>query len=407
MKILYIVSLFPCWSETFIVREIYALKKKGVDVAILSLKNTAEEIIQTDTQELSSSVIYPSPKVLLSLKALVTFLKRPFTNTKILLSIITSLRSRPGSLLKSIATWWITLGMTSDVNKLNIDHIHAHWATYPSTSALILSKNTDRPFSFTSHAHDIFLEDHLLKEKITESKFSVTISDYNKNRLSSQLSIDLDSKMNVVHCAIDVNRHVFSTSNRSSNTILAVGRLDHIKGFSVLIDACNEYKNMGGEFECIIIGNGPLKEQLQKQINDYKLSDHIRLVGVMPQEKIKEYLLNATLFVLPSVVTQKGDMDGIPVALMEAMAAGAPVISTNVSGIPELINNNINGLIVEPNNPHQLAAAISELLNNVDLRQKFSSAARHSIESDFSIDKEVDKLYSLFNNSSISVSEYK
>ncbi len=397
MKILYIVSLFPCWSETFIVREINALKELGAEIRILSLKNSAEEIVQNDTKLLNNDVIYPSGIITISLKAIVTFIKSPVINTSILFSLIKTLYPHPLSLLKSIYTWWLSLGMVNDIKSLNINHIHAHWATYPSTSALIIAKNTKIPFSFTSHAHDIFLEDHMLRRKISESKFSVTISNYNKARLSSQLMMDIENKMHVIHCGIDINTYRFIDSDREANTIIAVGRLDYIKGFSVLIEACKLYKSKNSLFNCKIIGNGPLKNELQTQINKNSLSEHVQLVGVMPQEQIKKLLSKSTLFVLPSVVTKSGDMDGIPVALMEAMATGLPVISTTVSGIPELIENKINGLIVEPENPEALAHAIEQILDS-KMSKEYSTKARKTIETDFSIKTESTKLYKLINS---------
>lgn len=407
MNVLYIVSLFPCWSETFIVREMHSLKKKGVDLSIFSLKKAGEEIVQSDTEDLSLNTIYPQSIIILSFYALIQFIKKPLTNTRMLICIVLALYNKPQSMFKSIATWWITLSVIRKIKQLKIDHIHAHWATYPSTSALIIHKNTNIPFSFTSHAHDIFLEDHMLYQKVKDSAFSVTISNYNKNRLSKQLKLDLSNKMNIVHCAIDVNDHVFKPTDRDARTILAVGRLDHIKGFSVLIDACKKYKDSGGKFDCIIIGNGPLKDQLQNQIDNNNLSNYVKLVGVMPQEKIKEYLSRATLFVLPSVVTDKGDMDGIPVALMEAMAVGVPVISTTVSGIPELIHNESNGLVVSPNDSSALADAIDKLINDTNLINKYTLAARRSIEEEFSIKIEVEKLYSLLLRSVQSSSDVK
>jgi len=396
VKILYIVSLFPCWSETFIVREMKSLRDAGADISVLSLKRAKEKLIQSDAKEFVTEVMYSGGLVELNVHAIISFLKRPLLNTGLLLSIIFKLINKPVSLLKSIATWWISLSVIHKVKHLNPDHIHAHWATYPSTSAMIISKNLDIPFSFTSHAHDIFLEDHLLNKKINSSKFSVTISDYNKKRLSKQLQMNLENKMHIVHCGVDLNSNTFIRDGRESSTILAVGRLDNIKGFSVLINACAELAKNNQVFKCNIIGDGPLKELLEQQIKDNKLEEYVELVGVMPQEQVRNYLNTATLFALPSVITKQGDMDGIPVALMEAMASGLPVISTTVSGIPELIHNDINGLIVPPGDAHALSEGITKLLNNQSIRNQYSSAARKTIEKDFSVNIESDKLYQMF-----------
>ncbi|HEY9200450.1 MAG TPA: glycosyltransferase family 4 protein [Gammaproteobacteria bacterium] len=398
MKVLYVVSLFPCWSETFIVREIRSLKEMGVDVHILSLKKSKEEIVQSDTESLIDNVIYPPGWIQLFMSSLMAIIIHPVINISLLLSIVKSLYRHPLSLLKSIFTFFLTLGVLEKVKESGVEHIHAHWATYPSTSALILSKNSGIPFSFTSHAHDIFLEDHMLKTKINESMFSVTISKYNKQRLAKQLNIDIASKMNVIHCAIDIDTYKYVDNNRLPNEIISVGRLDYIKGFSVLIDACKLFKDNNPDFKCKIIGNGPLKNSLQNQIDRNGLADNVRLVGVMKQEEIRELLSSATFFVLPSVITDSGDMDGIPVALMEAMAAGLPVISTTVSGIPELIQNDFNGLVVSPEDPVELSQAMERMLDR-ECSSKYALNARKTIESEFAIKIETSRLYSLISDS--------
>lgn len=398
MKILYVVSLFPCWSETFIVREIRALRDMGFDVHILSLKKSKEEIVQNDTESLIDSVIYPPGFMRLMIASILGFIKHPLINASIVLSIFSSLYRHPTSLFKSIYTLFLSLGVIDNVKSSGIEHIHAHWATYPSTAALVISKNTRIPFSFTSHAHDIFLEDHMLKTKINESEFSVTISNYNKQRLAKQLNIDINDKMHVIHCGIDIDTYKYIDNNRLENEIISVGRLDYIKGFSVLIDACRLFKAKCPGFKCKIIGSGPLKDALQAQIDRNGLANHVQLVGVMKQEEIRDLLSSAAFFVLPSVVTSKGDMDGIPVALMEAMATGLPVISTSVSGIPELIHNGLNGLIVKPEDPVELSEAMWKMLDH-DKSNNYAKRARETIESEFSISIETEKLYKLISQS--------
>lgn len=401
VKILYIVSLFPCWSETFIIREMKSLKETGADISVLSLKHANEKLVQTDAKEFTMKAMYPDALLALNAQALKSFLKRPLVNSCLFSSIVFKLYNKPLSMLKSVATWWITLSVIEKIKKLNPDHIHAHWATYPSTSAFIISKNLNIPFSFTSHAHDIFIEDHLIKKKIISSKFSITISEYNKKRLSKQLNLNLDSKMNIVHCGVDLKNNTYIRDERDLSTILSVGRLDHIKGFSVLIDACHELVHKGIVFTCKIIGDGPLKSALHNQIKENKLDEYIELLGVMPQEQVRLHLNKATIFALPSVITKEGDMDGIPVALMEAMASGLPVVSTTVSGIPELILNEQNGLIVSPDDSHALSNGILTLLTDEHLRDKYASLARETIEKDFSVNIETEKLYQLILNDNI------
>ena len=189
--------------------------------------------------------------------------------------------------------------------------------------------------------------------------------------------------------------------NKPENTIpqiLSVGRLVEKKGFQYLIKALNVLANRGLSFKCDIIGDGPLFGKINKQIKQYNLQGKVNLSGAVDSEKVKEYLSKADLFVLPCIKTSNGDMDGIPVALMEAMAFEVPVISTNISGIPELIINGYNGVIVEEKNHVELADAIQSLLLNKDLREKYGKNGRIHIINEFDLYANVNRLISLFNN---------
>jgi glycosyltransferase involved in cell wall biosynthesis len=175
-----------------------------------------------------------------------------------------------------------------------------------------------------------------------------------------------------------------------------VGRLDEIKGFRYLVDACRTLAQRGHNFTCYIIGDGPLRHALTKRISELGLDQRVRLCGAIKQEEVRRYLYGATAFVLPSIRTARGDMDGIPVALMEAMAAGTPVVSTTVSGIPELVENGVTGLLVPPADSPALADCIERLLGDPSYALALAQKARLRIEQDFDARKEARKLYDYF-----------
>lgn len=396
MRIVYIVSLFPCWSETFIVREIRELMRLGVDVRVISLKHPTEHIVQSDAAALLDRVNYPALWPRNMARVLAEVVSRPVDSLRMLGRITRDLIWHPMSLVKSLLVWWRAMGLVPVLQEIAPDRLHAHWATYPSTAALVLSKRLGIPFSLTAHAHDIFLEHHLLEDKLREANFSVTISEFNRRYLDANVGNIGHDRVRVVHCGVSLDDYAFNPRGRHATRILAVGRLDEIKGFRYLIDACNALAQRGHDFDCYIIGDGPMRRVLGERISELGLDQRLRLCGAMKQEDVRRHLNSAAVFVLPSVRTARGDMDGIPVVLMEAMAAGTPVVSTTVSGIPELVENGVTGLLAPPANPTALADCIERLLVNPSYALTLAEKARARIERDFDVRKEARKLYDYF-----------
>lgn len=395
MRILYIVSLFPCWSETFIVREINGMLKRGVDVRIVSLKHPSEKLVQSDAAALVERVSYPASAWRTAIAVLAALLFHPVRELGDLARIFAGLRRHPGALAKTLVVWWRTHGLLPTVRSLAPTHIHAHWATYPSTAAWLISRRLGIPFSFTAHAHDIFLEDHLLAHKMPAAKATIAISGFNRNWLRERVATAGRSRIEIVHCGVSPDLFPFQPGGRDRQHILAVGRLDGIKGFPHLIDACARLRDDGVPFRCDIIGSGPLEASLRQQIEQLDLCGHVHLLGVRKQEEVRAALYEAGVFAMPSVVTPRGDRDGIPVALMEAMATGAPVVSTRVSGIPELVEDNVTGLVAEPGDGDDLARCLKRLLTEPELGERLALAARTRVEQEFDIQKEVGKLHDI------------
>ena len=395
MRVIYFVSLFPCWSETFIVREVQELIGFGVDVRIVSLKHPSEKLVQSDALALIDRVIYPVSWRIAFPRVMRQLLLHPMRESRDLLGLLRQLISSPSDLAKSVAVWWRTLGLLPIVKSLAPDHLHAHWATFPSTAAMLASTRLEVPFSFTAHAHDIFLHDHLLAEKMRRAAFGITISEFNRQYLSDTVSPMATHCMRIVHCGVSPAAFAYEPEGRRSGFILAVGRLDEIKGFIHLIDACCLLLERGVAFQCDIIGEGPLRATLQRRIDSSGLTAHVRLLGALSQEEVRRNLLQASVFVLPSVVTARGDRDGIPVALMEAMAVGLPVVSTRVSGIPELVVDGVTGLLAEPGDSSGLANAVARALTEPESVAGRVLAARKRIEQHFDVAKEARKLYEM------------
>lgn len=392
-KVIYFTSLFPCWSETFIVREIDELIRLGVDVRIVSLKHPVEKLVQSDAAALLDRVVYPEHGKRAVAHALGACLRHPWRELSALAGMVRGLWRHPVALGKTLVVWWRTLALLPRLRDLAPDHLHAHWATYPSTSAMLASSRLDKPYSFTAHAHDIFLEDHLLADKMRTAAFGVTISAFNRRYLADKVSPLALQCMRIIHCGVRPADFAFAPAGRQPGLILAVGRLDEIKGFPHLIAACELLARRKVSFECHVIGEGPLRLALQARIDAGGLSDRVILLGARKQEEVRAYLARAAVFALPSVVTASGDRDGIPVALMEAMAVGVPVVSTRVSGIPELVDHGVSGLLAEPGDAEQLADCIERLIADPTLARAMAGMARHTVEREFDVAIEAGKLF--------------
>ena len=398
-KLAYIVSLFPCWSETFILNEIIALQRQGIDITIFSIRTDLEKLTHAHAREFIPRTHYPSPWTM-ARNCLYWLLHRP----QVLLSLVAMAvfaRSCPPIIrLKNIWTILTACVFARLVQKENIEHIHAHFATYPALGALAISRLCKRPYSFTAHAHDIFLDTSLLREKISAAKNVIAISDYNRRYLMEHCGQEVSAKTQVIHCGLDLSVwRKRSTIDRRDGLIVAVGRLTEMKGFDVLLEACALIGN-SFQFDCHIVGEGPLRPKLEELIARLNLSDTVRLCGVMDAEDVQQLVAQANLFVAPSVWSDVDGQDGIPLVLMEAMALGTPVVASDISGIPELVTDEISGLLAAPESARELADQMLRILQDPDFAAQLADKGRTVIESEFNIEKNAAMLLEVLQGDS-------
>jgi glycosyltransferase involved in cell wall biosynthesis len=283
-----------------------------------------------------------------------------------------------------------------------IRHLHAHFAHGATTIAMLASRLTGLPFSFTAHAKDIYLAElnpgHLLTTKLRRARFVVTCTEANKTYLQAHLRT---TPIHVIYHGLDTAlfKPAFPRTTPAKPMILSVGRMVEKKGFNYLLAACRRLKDSGYDFQCRIIGGAdkhtPVIEALIEQL---QLSDIVTLQPAVTQEELASIYNQATLFALPCQIIDNGDRDGIPNVLVEAMAMELPVVSTNISGIPELVEHRHNGLLVEQKSAAALASAMSELLNNPGLRKRLGLAARERVCRLFDARTNTTSLKTLFTN---------
>lgn len=403
MNIGYITQVFPSLSETFVYREIQALRARGIQVKTFSIRKSElyTSSISDKAKDLVDSTFYIFP--LNFCRFLIAHLwyliRQPHRYFGTLWFCLTGEHKTLKNRLRTFYHFCQAIPIAIEVKRIGIKHLHAHFALNPTTLAMVVSRLGEVSFSFTAHANDIFCNPILLKEKIRAARFIIAISDYNKQFLFNILPTpETLNKIQVIHCGIDVQNFCPQHDRRRSDKpiVLAVGRMVEKKGFPYLIRACKILLDKPYDFRCLILGDGPQKGLLNQIIRDAKLSDVVELPGIVYPEHIRAYFAKADIFVLPCIVGTDNDIDGIPVTLMEAMAMEIPTISTNISGIPELIDHMETGILVPPKDEVSLANAISTLIENDDLSRIIGKAGRSKVKSEFEIQKNVDLLMTIF-----------
>lgn len=404
MNIAYITSMFPCWSETFILNEIVEHQQSGIGVSIVSIKPCSEKIIQAGAIPLIEKTLYVGSffNLKVVLKHFNLFGKEPVTYIKTLFEITRLYPVFSTVKLKSLAVFWVSPIFIDSLRGDSIDHIHAHFATFPALLARIINNFTGIPYSFTAHAHDIYVDRTLLPLLAQKAKFIATISHFNKKLITCELPWLPEDNVTIVRCGIDLTQFVFK-ENRTSFAngdkalqILSVGRLSGIKGFRYLLEALGQLKKEGLLFLCKIIGDGPDKHWLQQRIAELGLQESVLFLGTKKTEEVRCYMEDADVFVLACATCPKEGQDGIPVVFMEAMALGTPVIGTALSGIPELIMHGETGLLAQPENPASLCDTIHYFVEHHEDVENMRRQARVYIEDQFNIIKTSQQLRSAF-----------
>lgn len=412
MKIAYILKRYPRFSETFIVNEILALEQQGVDIEIYTLMLPPEDEQRHENLALIKAPVFylPNKSVVdnwnillgnsefqLQEANLKNFLDKNDENYFLNGEFIGKRNS--SALHRSVQA--LTLAMLA--SNRGIEHFHAHFATDATVVAQLAGRLSGISYSFTAHAKDIYhtyvsIEEDkaMLQSKIREARFVVTVSDYNCDHLNRVMEGHCTDKIHRLYNGIDLSKFSPIDKTRHSKRILAVGRLVEKKGFKYLVDACAILKSMNLEFECLIVGDGPEQENLENQIKQLNLQEHVRLLGPQTQNTLQQTMADSAFMVLPCIITESGDRDGLPTVLLEAMARALPVISTQVAGVPEIIDDQQTGYLTPQKDPDAMAKAMANLLGDVNRIRRMGEQARLKAESHFDLNKNVATLKQYF-----------
>ena len=387
VRIAYLVKRFPRLSETFVLNEFLEIRQLGLDATLFALMDPGEKVVHSAARELGAEVRYVTiadrrwhSRLRLVRGAVAQFAARPQGLLRVLWALLSVHRSMP-SLRHAIEGAWLA----RELRRLGVDHLHAHFAHSPAAVAYMARLAGGPPFSFTAHAKDLYTTlPRNLAIRASAARFVLTCTDFNGQFLKELLP-DVSTPIQVIHHGSDLRRFNSSRRQPEPGLILSVGRLVPKKGYPLLIQSLELVERAGLEFRCEIYGGGPMREELNTMAGAAGLEPRISFHGARPQDEIASAYSRASLFVLAPIVVADGDRDGIPNVLVEAMASGVPVVSTRISGIPELIEDGINGLLVAPGDAAALAEAITRLLTDPRLASRLAAAGRLTVEMEFDL----------------------
>ncbi len=393
----YMLRMYPRFTQTFVVNEILELERQGVDVRILSLRKPTDGRFHESLSRVRAQAEY-LPEFLVEARS------------KILNAHWQQFRSRKRQYLRAATETYRHAGADSTdfqqaamalrwAKKNKLKHVHVHFGTHEATVAYLAHLMGGLSYSLTLHAFDIFrsnVDRPLLARKINASQFIVTVSEYNRAFMLENLpGVDPD-KIRVNYNGIDLESFAVGDAPRRPYSVLGVGRLIEKKGYIDLVRAMARLRDMNLPVSCTIVGDGPQTAMLQGEIDRLKLTDSVTLAGARSQDFVREALQQAACFVLPCVHAADGNVDALPTVLLEAMASGCPCVSTRVSGVPEIIEHDSSGMLVEPSDDAALADAMAAILSDADTATAFSDAGRRRAELVFDIRNNVGRMKSWF-----------
>ena len=391
MKVGYVIKSFPRLSQTFIVNEILAHEAAGLDLDIFSLRPPREEERHAAVSQVKARVTY-----LPGVDGSAACLWKEVVETA---RHVPEIWSRLSQCTQEAAgDVHQALALARRVREHGITHLHAHFGNVATSVARLAGFFADVPYSFTAHARDIFHEKVVpsqLARKLGDAKAVVTVSDFNLTYLQRNYGAAAQ-RVRRIYNGLDMNRFGYAETADRAPLIVSVGRLVEKKGLSELIDACSLLKDRACTFRCLIVGSGPLEDVLRAQIARLGLVSEVELAGPRPQDEVMHLVQEAAVFAAPCIVGADGDRDGLPTVLLEAMALGTPCVSTDVTGIPEILHDGETGLMVPQHDAMALADALERLLADGALRARLARHARSLMEQQFDIHRNTARMREIF-----------
>lgn len=397
MKIAYFTAHAPFGTdETFVLEEMMAVVETGTKILIIP-RDPPKRLFHAKGKQLSQySVWLP----LINCSIVFSFLKALVTKPRLFVLLRTMGRnSRSLSIfIKNLAVTPKAVHVAALLKKENVEYIHVHWGSTTATMAWFASEITGIPWCMTLHRWDI-AENNMLRLKVDKANFVRCIAEDGLKEVLRITGDNYKNKVYVLYMGVQFPQLHSSSPNKERTHFVVACPANFVekKGHKYLIEAFDILRNKGIEnFRCLVIGDGALENDIRKQISENNLDEFFSLTGRLPHEKLMEMYADNEIdaVVLPSITTSDNEREGIPVALMEAMSYGIPVISTDNGGISELLADS-SGMMIKEKDSLALSEAIESLIKNKGLAKETALKGRQKINEDFNLHKNVDRLLKL------------
>jgi len=399
-KIAYLTGEYPRATDTFIQREVAGLRDLGLQVETCSIRRTGvDHLVGAEQIAEAKNTFYILAQAKRPLRLIVTHIEALIRNpVGYFKTLALAYQTRPLGVkgtLYQLFYFIEAIVLAAYLRDRKIAHLHNHIAKSSCSVAMLASHFSGVPYSFTLHGPDIFFDPMhwRLDEKIKRASFVSCISHYCRSQaMIWSRPVDWD-KLHIVHCGVDPARYKAAKIVQNSPLKLTfVGRLAAVKGLPVLFQALKTLSYQGVDFELDVIGDGPDRAALEVLAQRGALQGRINFLGYKSQSDVAEFLTQSDVFVLPSFA------EGLPVVLMEALAASVPVVATQIAGVSELVQDGVNGYLVSAGDETALADKLDVLMRNPKLRSKMGKSGAEIVAQEFDISKETSRLAQLFKN---------
>jgi glycosyltransferase involved in cell wall biosynthesis len=385
----YLMSRFPKLTETFVLFELLAVERLGQRVELYPLLRHRESVSHPEAVALIPRAHY-----------------EPFLSRAILASQFAMVRHRPRAYFGALAALMRgTFGsanyffgglaifpkvahMARRMEADGVRHVHCHFSNHPAAAGFVIHRLTGIPYSFVAHGSDLHVDRHMLPRKVAESAFTVAISRDNLEEIVAECGPWARERVEVIHCGVDTDLLRPRPRVRPDDaplSIACIGTLHEVKGQVHLVDAIASLHDAGIGVRCRLIGDGEDEPMLRERVASAGLDGIVTFDGRRTRAEVIEALAESDVLVAPSVVARNGKREGIPVVLMEAMSCGLPVVASRLSGIPELVEDGVSGLLVTPGDSAAIATALRRLAGDASLRTRIGAAARERVVRDFDL----------------------
>jgi glycosyltransferase involved in cell wall biosynthesis len=399
MKLMVIVTEYPKATETFIYRDLLKFADMGAEVELHHLAPfRSSNRLHAFAEPTRGWARYTSFAGAAAVAAFArTLVRHPLRLIRTVGAIAVAYRRQPKLCVKSLALVPKALAMADHARRWGADHVHAEFAGHPATAAWLMRRFGGPCYSVSCRAHDIFRTQSLLGKKLGEAAAIRTVSHFGRQFLREKVPELAGRDIEVIHSSVDLDAVASAPiAGDGPFRILFVGALEAKKGVEHLLAALALVDSSLGEWECELVGEGPLRRELEQQAEELGIGDRVRFLGALDFDAVRHAYGRASLCVAPSVIGPGGRQEGIPNVMIEALAFERPAISTRISGIPELIRSGVNGLLVPPGDSQALAEAILQIRCDPSSAREMALRGRETVEREFNLTVNARRQLSLF-----------